>query len=260
MNARKTRTSRRITFPFRRASHQWSFAWACASTDLDNEFCCARERVFCEAMAQSVVATLRHGKNHPSLYARNCDHSIVGSNWVNFPGAGWRRRSGHCYNCWNLLSTKLVPQSHSHGWAGNLASWKNRRLFMDKKFTLQNGAPDTTLVGGVCNYRNYLYFINVFGAVSVAATILYLATPDSYHPSERIDSFIGNVCTEMLGIWIGVRFIEWAIRGYDTWAKARLELCGTCVCLKIKYYTQRTHALLGPCAVWTSNTSGAEGD
>lgn len=73
-------------------------------------------------------------------------------------------------------------------------------------------------------YPLYLRILDGFGAFSVASAVAYIYLPESIRPSGNASDVWSGVTTEFIGIWIGVRFIDWALRYHESFTKARVRV------------------------------------
>lgn len=72
-------------------------------------------------------------------------------------------------------------------------------------------------------YPKYLRFLDTFGALAILSAVAYAFAPDSIHPEQRLDGLWGNLTTELIGIWLSVRLIDWIIRAHESFTKARVR-------------------------------------
>ena len=73
-------------------------------------------------------------------------------------------------------------------------------------------------------YPTYLRFLDAFGALSAIAAVIYVRLPQNLRPVDHLDSLWGNLSTEMLGIWLSVRLIDWIIRSHESFTKSRVRI------------------------------------
>lgn len=72
-------------------------------------------------------------------------------------------------------------------------------------------------------YPNYLRYLDAFGVLSVVSAAVYVLLPYEARPETRLDGLWGNFSSEMIGIWLSVRFIDWIIRSHESSTKARVR-------------------------------------
>jgi hypothetical protein len=72
-------------------------------------------------------------------------------------------------------------------------------------------------------YPRHLMALDAFGVIAMASATSFVLCPQSLRPSDRIDSLWANLATEMIGIWVGVRLIDWIIRRNESATKARVR-------------------------------------
>ena len=89
------------------------------------------------------------------------------------------------------------------------------------------------------HYPKYLLFLDAFGLTGLVSAIFYVLLPATNRPEEHFDSLWGNLTTELLGIWVGVRFIEWIIRSHESRTKVRVR-----VVRNMRYTENLLHQLL----------------
>jgi hypothetical protein len=73
------------------------------------------------------------------------------------------------------------------------------------------------------HYPKYLRYLDSFGAIAVVSAIVYVRLPDTDRPEPHLDGLWGNLTSEMIGIWLSVRLIDWIIRAHDSFTKARVR-------------------------------------
>ncbi|MGC3972014.1 MAG: hypothetical protein QM775_33135 [Pirellulales bacterium] len=73
-------------------------------------------------------------------------------------------------------------------------------------------------------YPLHLQLLDLFGFVALLSVLGFVFLPDAHRPPTHLDDFWGNVSTEMLGIWFGVRFIEWILNSHESKTKARVRI------------------------------------
>jgi hypothetical protein len=73
-------------------------------------------------------------------------------------------------------------------------------------------------------YPKYLQYLDLLGAVSVASATTYVLLPISARPEDHLDGLWGNLSSEMIGIWLSVRLIDWIIRSHESSTKARVRV------------------------------------
>ncbi len=74
------------------------------------------------------------------------------------------------------------------------------------------------------SYNIYLKILDAFGLLSVALIALYLFEPESWRFSERQDGMVANVLSELIGIYIGVRLIDFFIRRNERHDRVRIRI------------------------------------
>lgn len=72
-------------------------------------------------------------------------------------------------------------------------------------------------------YPRYLMALDAFGVLAISSALAFVLCPEALRPSDRIDSLWANLATEMIGIWVGVRLIDWIIRRNESATKARVR-------------------------------------
>lgn len=88
-------------------------------------------------------------------------------------------------------------------------------------------------------YPTHLKVLDAFGVLAFASTVLFALMPDSFRPSSHIDDSWGGISAEMLGIWVGVRFIEWMISAHQSATKARVR-----VVRNMRFIEKLSHTLI----------------
>jgi hypothetical protein len=73
-------------------------------------------------------------------------------------------------------------------------------------------------------YPTHLKVLDGFGLLALTSAGLFVSVPDSWRPLPKVDDLWGGISTEMLGIWVGVRFIEWIINSHESATKARVRI------------------------------------
>jgi len=73
-------------------------------------------------------------------------------------------------------------------------------------------------------YPKYLRYLDLFGFSGSMSALTYVLLPVGFRPDDHLDSLWGNLSTEMMGIWIGVRFIDLIIRSHESFTKARVRI------------------------------------
>ena len=74
-------------------------------------------------------------------------------------------------------------------------------------------------------YNKYILALDIFGILSTALTILYLVGPDYLKPADpREDGMLANVLSELIGIWVSVRLIEFFIRKNESRDRLRVRV------------------------------------
>src|SRR5262245_18600125 len=66
-------------------------------------------------------------------------------------------------------------------------------------------------------YRKYQFFLDLFGIIGVVLCVVNVVIENLgaqlvESNGARLDSIWGNLATEMVGIWLGVRIIDFIIR------------------------------------------------
>lgn len=72
-------------------------------------------------------------------------------------------------------------------------------------------------------YPRYLMALDAFGVLSMSSGVAFVLCSEALRPNDRIDSLWANMATEMIGIWVGVRLIDWIIRRNESATKARVR-------------------------------------
>lgn len=72
-------------------------------------------------------------------------------------------------------------------------------------------------------YPNYLRYLDAFGVTSIASAAFYVLLPNEARPEAHLDGLWGNFSSEMIGIWLSVRLIDWIIRSHESSTKARVR-------------------------------------
>lgn len=66
------------------------------------------------------------------------------------------------------------------------------------------------------NYKKYLVYVDLFGVFAVISTILYIYSDQLFSSMpDKVSGIWGNLSTELIGIWFGVRLIDWIIKSND---------------------------------------------
>ena len=66
------------------------------------------------------------------------------------------------------------------------------------------------------SYKKYLVYVDIFGLFSVISTILYVYSDKIFTSiPDKVSGVWGNLSTELIGIWFGVRLIDWIIKSND---------------------------------------------
>ncbi len=88
-------------------------------------------------------------------------------------------------------------------------------------------------------YPKYLRYLDSFGFFALASAVIYAWIPENVRPESHLDSLWGNLSTEMLGIWLSVRLIDWIIRTHESFTKARVRTVRF-----MRFVEGRMHAVL----------------
>lgn len=73
------------------------------------------------------------------------------------------------------------------------------------------------------NRRHYMRIVDLIGVLAIISSVTYLLISPAYRPNERLDGLWGNISSELIGIWLAVRLIEWAVRQHDSALKVRVR-------------------------------------
>lgn len=73
-------------------------------------------------------------------------------------------------------------------------------------------------------YPKHLRYLDAFGTLGIVSAVTYVLLPVEHRPADHLDSLWGNFSTEMIGIWLSVRFIDWIIRSHESFTKARVRV------------------------------------
>ncbi|WP_435003712.1 hypothetical protein [Xanthomonas arboricola] len=73
-------------------------------------------------------------------------------------------------------------------------------------------------------YPKYLRFLDAFGCLGIFSAIAFVKLPTAQRPEEHLDGLWGNLTSEMVGIWLSVRLIDWIIRKHESFTKARVRI------------------------------------
>jgi hypothetical protein len=73
-------------------------------------------------------------------------------------------------------------------------------------------------------YPTHLKVLDGFGIAALLSSVSFALMPDRLRPTTHVDDIWGGLSTEMLGIWVGVRFIEWIINSHEDANKARVRI------------------------------------
>tara|TARA_Y100000310_G_scaffold63013_1_gene58296 strand:+ start:6190 stop:6762 length:573 start_codon:yes stop_codon:yes gene_type:complete len=66
------------------------------------------------------------------------------------------------------------------------------------------------------NYKKYLVYVDLFGIFAVISTVFYIYSDQLFsNIPEKFSGVWGNLSTELIGIWFGVRLIDWIIKSND---------------------------------------------
>lgn len=88
-------------------------------------------------------------------------------------------------------------------------------------------------------YPTYLRYLDLLGVLSLVSAIIYVILPTSARPEEHLDGLWGNLCSEMIGIWLSVRLIDWIIRSHESSTKARVR-----VVRNLRYIERFVHGIV----------------
>ncbi|HQZ66921.1 MAG TPA: hypothetical protein PLY87_17640 [Planctomycetaceae bacterium] len=72
-------------------------------------------------------------------------------------------------------------------------------------------------------YPKYLIFLDTVGIFALVAAIGLSRMPGNEQEVSRLHEMFSGICTELIGIWVGVRFIDWIIRTQEDRKKARVR-------------------------------------
>lgn len=89
------------------------------------------------------------------------------------------------------------------------------------------------------SYPRYLRYLDTFGLFALLSAVIYAWLPEAKRPEPHLDSLWGNFSTEMLGIWLGVRLIDFIIRAHESSTKARVRTVRF-----MRFMEGRIHAVL----------------
>ena len=74
-------------------------------------------------------------------------------------------------------------------------------------------------------YNAYLFALDIFGVISAGAVIAYIFVPEALKLSDqRVDGMVANVLSELVGIYISVRLIEWFTERNQTRDRVRVRV------------------------------------
>jgi len=74
------------------------------------------------------------------------------------------------------------------------------------------------------NYRKYLVYVDIFGLCAVLSTLLYIYSDSIFTKiPDKVSGVWGNLSTELIGIWFGVRLIDWIIKSNDKFTNNRIN-------------------------------------
>jgi len=73
-------------------------------------------------------------------------------------------------------------------------------------------------------YPKYLRFLDAFGVLGIVSAIAFVRLPTPLRPEDHLDGLWGNLTSEMVGIWLSVRLIDWIIRTHESFTKARVRI------------------------------------
>jgi hypothetical protein len=73
------------------------------------------------------------------------------------------------------------------------------------------------------SYNRYVQALDIFGLVSTLLVVIYLVWPDGYRLADKQDGMIANILSELVGIWVGVRLIDFFIRKNERHDRARVR-------------------------------------
>jgi hypothetical protein len=77
-------------------------------------------------------------------------------------------------------------------------------------------------------YNVYLFFLDVFGVLSILGVAGYLLLPADRPWSSTTDSMIANVLSEMIGIYVAVRLIEFFTTRNERRNRIRVRIVRNC--------------------------------
>lgn len=89
---------------------------------------------------------------------------------------------------------------------------------------LVGGALGETLVKLPFRYNRYLFFLDIYGFLSATLVIGYLVLPAERPWSSPTDSMIGNVLSELIGIYVSVRLIEFFMTRNERRERVRVRV------------------------------------
>ena len=72
-------------------------------------------------------------------------------------------------------------------------------------------------------YPWYLKIIDAFGFFALLMTIWHIVRQVPPETDSRLDGVLGNLSTELLGIYISVRLIDFVVRSYQEYRDARIS-------------------------------------
>jgi hypothetical protein len=64
-------------------------------------------------------------------------------------------------------------------------------------------------------YNRYLAALDIFGVITVILIAFYLTWPEGTRLSQTQDGMVANILSEMAGIWLSVRLIDFFINGMN---------------------------------------------
>ena len=88
-------------------------------------------------------------------------------------------------------------------------------------------------------YPKYLRYLDAFGLLAFLSAVIYVLLPENARLESHLDSLWGNFSTEMLGIWLGVRLIDWIIKAHESFTKSRVRTVRF-----MRFVEARMHAVL----------------
>ncbi|HMI41039.1 MAG TPA: hypothetical protein VK485_07405 [Sphingomicrobium sp.] len=73
-------------------------------------------------------------------------------------------------------------------------------------------------------YPGYLRLIDSFGLLAIASTVTFATLPEPLRPAEHLDDLWGNLSSELVGIWLAVRLIDFVIKKNEGATKGRVRV------------------------------------